>query len=161
MHAALSAIDVQLKMRSDLIPNILTIANEYMKYERSLLVRITELRVLTDKAYDRHSVDEIKNHLDSANELSGKIGELKFALENYPTLKSDRTMTTAMKTYNEVEAQIAAARRFYNSAVVRLDNAVQIFPGSIIAELINIQAMPFFTAQESEKEPVNAKQFFT
>ena len=81
-------------------------------------------------------------------------------VENYPQLKSDQTMIQAMQTYSEVEEHIAAARRFYNSAVNDLNNAVEIFPSSVIASSLNIQPYPFFKAEEAAKEPINAANYF-
>ena len=80
-------------------------------------------------------------------------------VENYPDLKSDQTMLNAMNSYNEVEAQIAAARRFYNSAVKNLNNSVQIFPGNIIANMASIETMPFYEADEAAKAPIDASNF--
>ena len=83
------------------------------------------------------------------------------SVENYPQLKSDQTMMTAMQTYNEVEEHIAAARRFYNSAVLELNNAVEIFPSSVVALIINIKKMPFFEIENpNERERVDAQAYF-
>ena len=80
-------------------------------------------------------------------------------VEAYPDLKSDQTMGQAMQTYNEVEAQIAAARRFYNSAVTALNNSVQIFPGNIIANMAGVSEMPFYETDDAARAPVNADDF--
>ncbi len=80
-------------------------------------------------------------------------------VEAYPELKSDNTMLQAMQTYNEVEAHISAARRFYNAAVSELNNAVEIFPGSIIASMANIRIMPFYEADEASKASIDAADF--
>ena len=69
-------------------------------------------------------------------------------------------MLQAMQTYNEQEEHIAAARRFYNSAVLDLNNAVEIFPSSMIAAMLNIKQMPFFEATEQERQAVDASQYF-
>ena len=84
------------------------------------------------------------------------MSQLFINAENYPQLKSDNTMVQAMQTYNEVEEHIAAARRFYNSAVNDLNNAVEIFPSSLIANMLKIQAYPFFEAAETEKSSISA-----
>jgi LemA protein len=68
-------------------------------------------------------------------------------------------MIQAMQTYNEVEAQIAAARRFYNSAVTALNNSVQIFPGSVIAKAVGIAEMPFYETDDAARAPVNVDDF--
>lgn len=153
---ALSGIDAQLTMRSELIPNILTIAKKFMEHEMSLITRITELRTQVAAPYDKTDPQALQSHLAMADELSRNMGQLKIAVEAYPTLKSDATMTQAMRSYNEVEAQLAAARRFYNAAVTRLNNAVQIFPGTLIAGFAHVEPMPFYKAQESAHAPVNA-----
>lgn len=154
---ALSGIDVQLQMRGELIPNILTIAKKFMEHEKSLLAEITELRSGAEQAYDKANPEAVKDHLAQAAQLQSKMGQLMVQVEAYPQLKSDQTMMTAMQSYNEVEAHIAAARRFYNATVTQLNNAVQIFPGNIIASMAGVQPLPFYDAPESVTAPVNAK----
>lgn len=156
---ALSTIDVQLKQRLDLIPNILKVAKKFMEHELGLFNDITELRTKAAKDYDKNDTKAVREHLVSAEQLSGKMGQLMVNVENYPMLKSDQTMMQAMETYNEVEAQIAAARRFYNSAVTELNNAVQIFPGSLIAKIAGVTEMPYFEAEEAAKAPIDADKF--
>lgn len=153
---ALSGIDVQLQMRGDLIPNILQIAKKFMEHEKTLLTEITELRGGAAQPYDKTNPEAVKEHLVKAAELQGKMGQLMIQVENYPQLKSDQTMMTAMQSYNEVEAQIAAARRFYNAAANALKNAVQIFPGNLIAAMAGVQPLPFYDAPESSTAPVKA-----
>lgn len=156
---ALSGIDVQLKKRSNLVPNILKIAQKYMDHEKSLLTEITELRTLATKGYDDVDPESVKQHLQVSEKLNQKMSQLMISVENYPELKSDNTMLQAMQTYNEVEAQLAAARRFYNSAVSELNTAVEIFPGSIIASMASVKVMPFYEADEASKAPVDAADF--
>lgn len=144
------SIDVQLKKRYDLIPNILTIAKKFMEHERSLIEDITKLRTQAANA------NEMSEKIKLDNAIKGKMEQLMVNFENYPQLKSDATMVQAMETYAEVEEHIAAARRFYNSAVNELNNAVEIFPSSIIAGMLNIKAKPYLEIQENEKRPVNA-----
>ncbi|CDE62534.1 lemA protein [Fusobacterium sp. CAG:439] len=144
------SVDVQLKKRYDLIPNILTIAKKFMEHERSLIEDITKLRTQAAKA------NEMSEKIKLDNAIKGKMEQLMINVENYPQLKSDATMVQAMQTYAEVEEHIAAARRFYNSAVNELNNAVEIFPSSAIAGMLNIKAKPFFEVQENERRPINA-----
>ncbi len=153
---ALSGIDVQLKKRSSLIPNILQIARKFMEHEKGLLTEITELREQADQDYDPEDAEAVKGHLALAGELAGKMGGLMVRVEDYPELKSQETMVKAQLTYNEVEAQIAAARRFYNASVTALNNSVQIFPGNLIAGLAGAAVMPFFETDETSRAPVNA-----
>ena len=121
-----------------------------MEHERSLIEDITKLRTQAANA------NEMSEKIKLDNAIKGKMEQLMVNFENYPQLKSDATMVQAMETYAEVEEHIAAARRFYNSAVNELNNAVEIFPSSIIAGMLNIKAKPYFEIQENEKRPVNA-----
>lgn len=155
---AFSGIDVQLKRRYDLIPNLLTIANKFMNHEKELLTKITELRATANSI--KADPNEASKILELDNLISQKIAQLKVSLENYPELKSDKTMLEAMQAYDKQEEYISAARRFYNAAVLNLNNSVEIFPSSIVANFINIKKMPFFEANESEKQNINANDFF-
>lgn len=156
---ALSGIDVQLTKRADLVPNILKIAKRFMEHEKSLLTEITELRTLLSHNYNKADPSAVKEHLVQAERLNDKMSTLMVNVESYPELKSDNTMLQAMQTYNEVEAHISAARRFYNSAVSELNTAVEIFPGSIIASMASIKVMPFYEVSEAAKAPVDAAEY--
>ena len=152
-------IDVQLKKRYDLIPNILKMAAKFMEHEKSLMSELTKLRT---KAMATTFAGSPKEKMELENLLNQKLGEFKISLENYPDLKSNQTMITAMQTMNEVEEHISAARRFYNSNVTALKNAVEIFPSSIIANMLNITYAenPFFEIAEVERKAINADEFF-
>lgn len=155
---AFASIDVQLKKRYDLIPNILTIANKFMEHERNLLENITALRAQALKLSS--DLNNVGDKLKLDGEISRQMGQLMVNMENYPQIKSDQTMIQAMQTYNEVEEHIAAARRFYNSAVLELNNATELFPSSIIASMFNFRPMPFFKVEdEKERQAVSAQEF--
>jgi len=155
---AFSGIDVQLKKRTDLIPNILAIAKKYMSHEAGLLEEITKLRSQASTPVDPTDANAIQQKLAIENQLGSKMGSFMVTVENYPELKADQTMVQAQRTYNEVEEQISASRRFYNSAVNDLNNLVEIFPSSLIANMINIKAFPFFEATEKERVAPDASQ---
>ncbi|MCB2081869.1 MAG: LemA family protein [Rickettsiales bacterium] len=157
VQESLSGIDVQLQKRSDLIPNVLTIAKKFMQHERELMEQITALRTQVDTSYDRKDGQSVQEHLGLAEQLRQKLGSLMVQVENYPDLKSDKTMLQAQQTYNEVEAQITAARRFYNASVTQLNNAVQIFPGTLIARIAGVNVFPFYDIDEAAAKPVNAQ----
>ncbi len=158
VREATGGIDVQLNKRYSLIPNILTIANKFMEHEKGLMEEITALRTKAERIKsDANTISE-KLNLDS--QIAAKMGQIMVSVENYPQLKSDQTMMQAMQTYAEVEEHIAAARRFYNSAVNELNNAVEIFPSSLIAGMLNIKPYPFFEASEAAKAEINAADFF-
>ena len=152
---SLSGIDVQLKKRSNLIPNILKIAKKFMAQEKEIFTSVTELRTKVDSNYDPSDTQNVKQHLNDAAALDQNMGRLMLSMEDYPDLKSQETMIQAQKTYNEVEAQIAASRRFYNSSVTSLNNSIQIFPGNLIAGLAKATSMPFYEADDASKKNVN------
>lgn len=160
VHESLSSIDVQLKKRYDLIPNVLFMANKFMEHERSLIEDITKLR--TEAVKMKSDFDNIGQKMQLDKEIQNKMGQLMVSVENYPQLKSDNTMVQAMQTYSEVEEHIAAARRFYNSAVLDLRNAVEIWPSSAIAANLGIRAeLPFFEVESpAERQAVNASDYF-
>ncbi len=157
---AMASIDVQLKKRYDLIPNVLFLANKFMDHERSLIEDITKLR--TEAVKLANGVSTVSDKININNEIQKKMGELFVSVENYPNLKSDNTMVQAMQTYAEVEEHIAAARRFYNAAVRDLKNVVQIWPSSTFAASMGITAdIPYFEAAgEVERAPINAQNYF-
>lgn len=158
-RSALSTIDVQLKQRLDLIPNILTIAKKFMEHEKGLIEEVTQLRTKAQKQYEQPEAVSVQQQLATQSEIANKMGQLMISVENYPQLKSDQTMVQAMRSYNEVEAQISAARRFYNSAVTSLNNAVEVFPGNLIAGVAGVSVMPFYEAEEAAKAPVDAGKY--
>lgn len=159
---ALSSIDVQLRKRHDLIPNVLKLARKFMSHEKELLDSLTELRSRAQAGYRADVPEDVAKHLAAEGALQTGLARLFAVAENYPELRSSETIVTAQQTYSEVEGHIAAARRFYNSAVTRLNNAIQIFPGSIIANWANVRAMPFFELEDAAvRQPVDADKFLS
>lgn len=159
VRRALSGIDVQLKKRSNLLPGILKIAKKFMDKEVALLEEVTAMRSKAQKSYDPKNADSVKEHLQVAGQLDKSLGQFMVNVENYPELKSDQTMINAQATFNEVEEQIAASRRFYNSAVTSLNNAVEIFPGNILANIVGVKPMPFYEADDSSKTPIDTDNY--
>ncbi len=161
VREALASIDVQLKKRYDLIPNILFMANKFMEHERHLLDDITKLR--TEAVKMTSNFDNVSQKIALDKEIQNKMGQLMVSVENYPQLKSDQTMLQAMTTYNEVEEHIAAARRFYNSAVLDLNNAVETIPTKWFAESLGIKSeLPYFEiTDEKERKSIDAKAYFS
>ena len=159
VEESMSGIDVQLKKRYDLIPNMLHMASKFMEHEKSLMTELTELRT---RAMQNTFVGSPKEKMELENMLQQKLQEFKVSLENYPDLKSNQTMIKAMDSMNEVEEHIAAARRFYNANVNELKNAVDIFPSSVIAKMlgINYDKTPFFEIAEVERKTIDSREFF-
>lgn len=155
----LSGIDVQLKKRTDLIPNILKIAAKFMEHEKSLLEEITQLRTQILKQADKTDDKSVEKRFELENILEDKLSGLMVSVENYPDLKSQETMLEAQRAYADVEQHISAARRSYNSALTDLRNSIEIFPGNIVAKIINVTAGQYFETTEAERKPVDANDF--
>ncbi|MBQ8671515.1 MAG: LemA family protein [Alphaproteobacteria bacterium] len=159
VQESMSDIDVQLKKRYDLIPNMLNMAAKFMEHEKKLMTELADLRT---RAMQNTFAAAPKEKMELENLLNQKMQEFKISLENYPDLKSNQTMMTAMQSMNEVEEHIAAARRFYNSNVNELKNLVEIFPSSLVASMLGItyENMPFFEISEAERKPINSADYF-
>ncbi|MEQ8328467.1 LemA family protein [Parvibaculum sp.] len=159
VREAMGSIDVQLRKRFDLLPNIVALAQKFMTHEKGLLEGLTALRAKVETPYAKDDPKAVEEHLDALRKLEAGMMQLFAVAENYPELRSAETVTRAQATFEEVEGNIAAARRFYNSAVTRLNNAVEIFPGSIIARLANVQPFPFYEIEDpAAREPVDVNK---
>jgi len=156
---ALSGIDVQLSQRHELIPNVLAIAKRYLAHEQQLMADIARLRTTGAERIGATDPKAIAEKFAAENQLGAGLGRLFAVAEGYPELKSDGLMVQAQSTYQEVETNVAAARRFYNSSVTDLRNACQIFPGQLLAGLAGAtQTPPFFEAPAEHRGPVNAAE---
>ena len=151
---ALSTIDVQLVQRYDLIPKLVETVKQYMGHERSLLEDIVRLR---SQAMSSTTPAE-KMRADS--ELSQALGQLRVSFENYPQLQASQNFVQLQRSLNEVEEQIAAARRSYNSAVVDYNNAVQTFPASFFAGAMGFDTRSMYVAEERKRADVDMKGLF-
>ena len=146
VREALGSVDVHLAQRHDLIPNIVKLAARFMEHERGLMEAVTRLRGEVLQRTRRHRGPV------QARGGAGTAGRpLVARIEAYPQLKSDATVMEAQRTWTEIEGQLAAARRFYNAAVADLANAVQIFPGSVLARLAGVTVPPFFEAAAEQR----------
>ncbi|WP_181832653.1 LemA family protein [Bosea caraganae] len=153
----LGGIDAQLQQRHDLIPNVLAIARRFMEHEKTLLEEITALRTKVAPQVGERDFAKIGEKFQAEAKLGADLTRLFAVAENYPDLTSSGPMIEAQRSYNEVEANIAAARRFYNSAVGDLRNAVQIFPGGLLAGVAGVSTLPpFYETTEAARAPVNA-----
>lgn len=152
---AFGTIDVQLKNRYDLIPNLVATVQQYAAHEKELLTKITGLRTL---ALQQGVSPEDRVKLD--NQISAALSGLMVAVENYPDLKASQNFIDLQRALNEVESQIAAARRAYNAAVTDYNNAIEMFPGNLMAGMMLLKTRQVFAATETERGNVNVKNLF-
>jgi LemA protein len=143
-------IDVQLKRRFDLIPNLVNTVKGYAEHESGIFERVTEAR---SHAMQANTVAE-KSQAD--NMLTGTLKSLFAVAEAYPDLKANQNFLELQKELSDTENKIQAARRFYNGNVRDWNTAVQIFPSNIIASMFNFKEAEFFELEQDsvEKEPV-------
>ncbi len=152
---AFGAVDVQLKNRYDLIPNLVATVQQYATHEKELLSKITELRT---KAVSQNIRPEDKVTID--NQITSSLSGLMVAVESYPNLKANENFIDLQRSLNEVESQIAAARRAYNAAVTDYNNAIQAFPGNLMAGMMLLKIKEVFTASAAERTNVDVKGLF-
>lgn len=143
---AWSQIDVQLKRRHDLIPNLVNAVKGYMKFEKETLEAVINARA---KAIAGGSIDD---RIKAEGELSGALARLLAVFERYPELKSNQQVSQLMEELTSTENRITYARQFYNDTVMRYNTALEMFPTNIVARMFNFTPFPFFQAAETEKE---------
>ncbi len=146
-----SQIDVQLKKRIDLIPNLVETVKGYAKHEKETLDSVMEARSKAEAA----GTPEEKMEL--AAEMSVAITKLLAVAENYPDLKANTNFLELQSTLKEVEEKIAYARQFYNDAAKGYKNMVEMFPSNIVAGLFHFQSKPFFEVSEAERKAPEVK----
>ncbi|BBO90684.1 LemA family protein [Desulfosarcina ovata] len=150
---AFSSIDVLLKKRFDLIPNLSKMVKRYMQHEVDVLTRVTEMRakVMSGQMSEADTVAMDR-------EVSSAIGKIMVAAENYPDLKASENFINLQASLNEVEEQISAARRAYNASVKDYNNALEMFPSNIVASLMRYQQKVFFEIDTQERKNVDVGQ---
>ncbi|MEH2378004.1 MAG: LemA family protein [Nostoc sp.] len=147
---AFSTIDVVLQKRCDLIPRLVTLAQMYMQFEQKILTEISRLR---SRATSKNLSDNSRIAVE--DQISRTLNKIILAVEAYPELKTNQHFIQLQYSLNEVEEQISAARRFYNSAVTEYNNAVEMFPTNIIASGMRYQLKLQFQANAQARNNVN------
>ncbi len=142
---AWSQIEVQLKNRADLIPNLVETVRGYATHEKEVFENVTKAR---------SGVLNAKGVQDTANanqELSSAISRLLVTVEAYPQLKADQNFLSLQAELKDAEEKIRYARQFYNDVVMKFNTAIEVFPKNILAGMFNFTKEPFFEATEAER----------
>ena len=155
VSTAYANIDVQLKKRYDLIPNLVNTVREYMKYEEKTLNQLISLRT---KATSQLTQSGERLALDK--EISQTLRSLILSVENYPELKANNNFLQLQETLNEVELNISASRRTFNSYVKNYNAAIESFPFFLVAHNFNLQKIKYFEALLEEKKTPNIQELF-
>jgi LemA protein len=150
-------IDVQLKRRYDLIPNLVNTVKGYAAHEKAVFEAVTEART---RAMSAEARGDVKDVAQSENMLAGALKSLFAVAEAYPDLKANQNFLELQRELSDTENKIQAARRFYNGNVRDLNTSIEVFPNNIVARTFNFQKMEFFELGEAEaaaREPVEVK----
>lgn len=145
---AWSQIDVQLKRRYDLIPNLVEVVKDYMSYEKETLTAVVEARSAAMKATN------IKDRAQKEGMLTEALKSLFALSENYPDLKANQNVLSLQEELTSTENKISFARQFYNDSVMAMNIKCQSFPSNIIAGVFNFKEEEFFEIEEEAKAPI-------
>jgi LemA protein len=149
LENAWAQIDVQLKRRYDLIPNLVEAVKDYMGFEQDVLTKVTEAR--SQAAAATGPADQAR----AENVLTGALRQLFAVVENYPQLKANENVLRLQEELTGTEDRIASTRQFYNENVRVYNTRIQTFPTTLIAGLLGFRAREFFaTGDDAEREPV-------
>lgn len=148
---AWSQIDVQLKRRSSLIPNLVEAVKGYVKHEKGVLEEVTKARTSLMNAKSPHEA------ASADNMLTGALKSLFAVAEAYPNLRASENFKELQEELSDTETKVAASRQFYNTNVLDLNNSLEQFPSSLVGQWFNFHKEDFFKATEEEKKEVDVK----
>jgi LemA protein len=148
------AINTMFKNRFDLIPNLVEMVKQYMQHEKGLLEKLTELRSGKTGNWDAEQMN------DWEQKFGQTMKSFNVSVENYPDLKADAQFSKLQDSLNECEAQLAAARRTYNAAVMDYNNGLEQFPSNIVAGMMGYKRKTMIEASQEERQKVNVKELF-
>jgi len=148
MDKAWANIDVLLKKRSDLIPNLVETVKGYMKHEKEVLTKITELR--SELSHETETKDKAK----TSNQITETLKTIFAVAENYPQLKANENFLHLQKEMSLIEEQIADRREFFNNSVLLFNTRIQVIPDSLFASILGYKKKDYFKVEESERENV-------
>ncbi|MDF1741462.1 MAG: LemA family protein [Verrucomicrobiales bacterium] len=158
---AFAQIDVQLKRRHDLIPNLVETVKTYMTHERETLEAVITARNAATSAREGANPGDaasMSNLAEAENGLGGVLGRLFALSENYPDLRSNQNMLQLQEELTSTESKVAFSRQSYNDAVMHFNNKLEMFPSNLIANMFNfVPATMFEVSDESERESVKVK----
>jgi len=149
-----SQIDVQLKRRYDLIPNLVETVKGYAKHERETLEAVTAAR---QNAIQAQQGGDVAQQAQAENALTGALKSLFAVAEQYPDLKANQSFLQLQEELTSTEDRIAYARQFYNDSVLSYNNAIQTFPKNMLAGAFNFEKREFFEGAPEETGPVRVQ----
>jgi LemA protein len=146
-----SQIDVQLRRRADLIPNLVETVKGYAAHERELFEHVAEARARSIEA------SGVPQQAEAENQVTAGLRQLLAVVENYPELKANQNFLALQEELIGTESKIAYARQFYNDQVMRLNTLIQSFPSSLVANAFGFEERPFFEIDDPARGPVEVE----
>ena len=148
---SLSQIDVQLRKRADLVPNLIETVKGYAKHEKGIMTSVTEARKALVGAKD------IVGKVKAGDKLQAAIGRLFAIAENYPQLRANENFLQLQQELSAIEDKVAYSRQYYNDTILDFNNSIKVFPGKAFASLFSIKERPFLQITSEERKPVKVK----
>ena len=151
IQEALSGIDVQLKRRADLIPNLVETVKGYAKHEKEVFESVTKARA------SMMTAGSLQEKADANNQMSGALKSLFAVAEAYPELKANTNFQDLQRQLEDTEDKVSFSRQFYNSNVLEYNTKIQQVPSNFIANMFSFKPVDFFAATEEEKKKIDVK----
>ena len=151
VEEAFSTMDVYLKKRWDLVPNLVEVVKGYVKHEKDILEKIVKLRADT---YQDMSID---NKININNQMANEISKIILVSEKYPELKSNQNFLNLSKELTQIEDDIANSRKYYNGSVRIFNTKIQVFPNNILAKIFGFKEENMFEITNEEKDNVKVE----
>lgn len=148
VNEAFSTMDVYMKKRFDLIPNLVEVVKGYASHEAKTLEEVTAMR---------NNANSVKDQLSAEANITKTLANVMAVVEKYPDLKADKNFLDLQKQLTQIEDDIACSRRYYNGSVREMNNKVQSFPNNILAGIFGFKSMPMFEASMEERKTVSTE----
>ena len=143
---SLAQIDVQLKKRADLVPNLIETVKGYAKHEKSIMTEVTNARKALVGAKD------LQHRIKAGDKLQNALGSLFAIAENYPQLRANENFLHLQQELSAIEDKVAYARQYYNDTILDFNNSIKVFPGKIFASLYGVRERPFLEITAAERK---------
>ncbi len=143
---SLAQIDVQLKKRADLVPNLIETVKGYVKHEKSIMTEVTRARSAMILSKD------LAHKVKAGDALQSALGSLFAIAENYPQLRANENFLNLQQELSAIEDKVAYARQYYNDTILDFNNSIKVFPGIMFARIFSVKERPFIEIAEAERK---------
>jgi len=148
---SLAQIDVQLKKRADLVPNLMETVKAYAKHEKDIIANVTKARK------EMLSAKSLPAKVKAGDKLQSALKSIFALAENYPQLRANENFLHLQKELSAIEDKVAYARQYYNDAILDFNNSIKVFPGKFFAQIYSVKQRPFLEITEAERKVPKVK----